>query len=51
MISMPWKDKQCIIPIAILNELISGKSLWGWKKIVLSQNKRPSNLENFECNH
>ena len=25
MISMPWKDKQCIIPI---NEVITGKPLW-----------------------
>ena len=48
MISMPWKDKQCIIP---LNEVITGKSLWGVKKLVLSQNKRPYNLETFECNH
>ena len=23
---MPWKDKQCIIPI---NEVITGKPLWG----------------------
>ena len=31
---MPWKDKQCIIPI---NEVITGKPLWrGVKKLVLS---------------
>ena len=49
MISMmPWKDKQCITPI---NEFISGKSLWGVEKLVLSQNKSPYNLETFECNH
>ena len=46
---MPWKDKQCIIPI---NEvIITGKSMWGVKKLVLSQNKRPYNLETFACNH
>ena len=58
MISIPLKDKQSIIPI---NEVITGKSLLGGKggggggglvkKLVLSQNKRPYNLETFECNH
>ena len=48
---MPSKDKQCSIPV---NEVLSGKSLFGEgyvKKIILSQNKRPYNLETFECNH
>ena len=46
---MPWKDKQCSIPI---NEVISGKSLqWGGVGLVLSQNKRPYNLETFKFNH
>ena len=31
--------------------LINRKPLWGEKKLVLSQNKRPYNLETFECNH
>ena len=45
---MSWKDKQCSNPV---NEVTSGKSLLWVKKIVLSQNKRPYNLESFECNH
>ena len=31
--------------------LISRKSLWGKKKLVLSQNKRSHSLETFERNH
>ena len=31
--------------------LINKKSLWGEKKLVLSQNKRSHNLETFERNH
>ena len=30
---------------------INKKSLWGEKKLVLSQNKRSHNLETFERNH
>ena len=49
---MPSKDKQCSIPV---NEVLSGKSVCVCggcvKKIILSQNKRPYNLETFECNH
>ena len=48
---MPSKDKQCSIPV---NGVLSGKSLFGGgcvKKIILSQNKRPYNLETFEFNH
>ena len=45
---MPRKNKQCSIPIDML---INRKSLSGEKKLVLSQNKRPHNLETFEDNH
>ena len=46
---MPLKDKQCIIPADVL---INRKSLLGGeKKLVLSLNKRPHNLETFEDNH
>ena len=42
------KNNQCSIPIDML---INRKSLWGEKKLVLSQNKRSHNLETFERNH
>ena len=31
--------------------LLENLCAWGVKKLVLSQNKRPYNLETFECNH
>ena len=48
MIFNALKDKQYNGPV---NEVISRKSLWEVKKLVLSQNKRSYNLETFEYNH
>ena len=44
---MLCKDRQYRMPI---KEVFSGKSLWGVKKLVLSQTKRYCNPETFECN-
>ena len=45
---MPCKDKQCSITVDVV---VNRKSMWGEKKLILSQNKRPYNLETFEDNH
>ena len=34
-----------------INVLITRKSLWAQKKLIISQNKRSHNLETFEHNH
>ena len=48
MIFNALKNKQCSIPIDML---INRNSLWAKKKLVLSQNKRPHNLETFQDDH